>query len=97
LDVVAKQLPFLLGRPTRTDDADGVLVIARGVHDKDQASFDRPGRDESVFLVGMGLVEELKIVVSAAEQGLSFFERDACFFWFETFLASFQTTFTAKP
>jgi hypothetical protein len=54
-------------------------VIALGVHDKNQAPFDRSDSNEPVLFIGVGVIEDLQIVISPVEQGTRFLKRNAMF------------------
>ena len=52
-------------------------MIALGVHDKNQAPFDRSDSNEPVLFIGVGVIEDLQIVISPVEQGTRFLKRNA--------------------
>ena len=54
-------------------------MIALGVHDKNQAPFDRSDSNEPVLFIGVGVIEDLQIVISPVEQGTRFLKRNAMF------------------
>jgi hypothetical protein len=51
---------FVSGRPARRDDSHDVAVTL-GPDDHDQTALDRPNCDEAILVVGMVVVEPLKI------------------------------------
>jgi hypothetical protein len=70
------QVSLTLCRPAGADESNRLLITFR-IHDKNQALFDRSDGDEPVLLIGMGVIEDLQVVVSSAEQGARLLKGDA--------------------
>jgi len=47
--------------PARADDAN-FLLVALGPHHEHEASTDRSDRQEPIFVVGVGVVENLEVI-----------------------------------
>jgi hypothetical protein len=62
------QFGLTLCRPASADESNRLLISFR-VHDKNQALFDRSDGDEPVLLIGMGVIEDLQVVIASVEQG----------------------------
>lgn len=75
--MVAKESLLPFRRPTRANDANGVLVVARGVHDENEALFDGPDSDESVLFVRVRLVKYLEVLASLVKKNPRLLKRDA--------------------
>jgi hypothetical protein len=65
------QFGLTLCRPASADESNRLLISFR-VHDKNQALFDRSDGDEPVFLIGMGVIEDLQVVIASVEQATRF-------------------------
>jgi hypothetical protein len=72
-------LPLSLSGPARTQNPQYIL-FAFCVSDYDDTSPDRPNGDETILLVGMLLVEDLKVVNSAPEKLAGVVKRQSVFF-----------------
>ena len=70
------KLRLALGRPTGADEANR-LGIAFGVHDKYETLFDRSDGDEPIFFIGVGIIEDLQVVISTGEEGACFLKGNA--------------------
>ena len=68
----------MLCRPTGADDTNRILVTLC-VHDENKAPLDRSDGDEPILFIGVGVIEDLQIVISPVEQGTRFLKRNAMF------------------
>jgi hypothetical protein len=67
----------MLRHGPNTESEANRLGIALGVHDKNQAPFDRSDGDEPILFIGVGVIEDLQVVISPVEQGTRFLKRNA--------------------
>lgn len=87
------QLRFVRCGPTRADDANFILVAFRP-DDEHQTSTNRTDRQEAVFVVAMGIVEDLEVVDPDVKSSCATSKDTPCFFRLARFFAGFQETFT---
>ena len=63
-------------RPTGANDTNRVLITLR-VHNENEVPLDRSDGDEPILVIGMGVIEDLQVVVPSGEEATRLLKGDA--------------------